>query len=122
MMAPLARAVVDAQSGKPVAGASVRLQYITGVENPPRCPIGDCEVLADPVAGRIPVYRVTTASDGSFDVRDIKPGDYDVAAVAPGYIQRYFGQDFGHMPEMPVHVNAGQSATSIEVRLEPAGR
>ena len=42
--------VVDAQSGKPVAGASVRLQYITGVENPPRCPIGDCEVLADPVA------------------------------------------------------------------------
>jgi len=113
--------VVDAQSGKPVAGASVRLQYITGVENPPRCPIGDCEVLADPVAGRIPVYRVTTASDGSFDVRDIKPGDYDVAAVAPGYIQRYFGQTSDNMPETPVHVNAGQSATSIEVRLEPAG-
>ena len=65
---------------------------------------------------------MTTASDGSFDVRDIKPGDYDVAAVAPGYIQRYFGQTSDNMPEMPVHVNAGQSATSIEVRLEPAGR
>jgi beta-lactamase regulating signal transducer with metallopeptidase domain len=113
--------VVDAGSGNPVAGASVRLQYITGVENPPRCPIGDCEVLADPVAGRIPVYRATTAADGSFDVRGIKPGDYDVAAVAPGYIQRYFGQTSDDMPEMPVHVNAGQSATSIEVRLEPAG-
>ena len=53
--------VVDASSGKPVAGASVRAQYITGIENPPRCPIGDCEVLVDPLAGRIPVYRITTA-------------------------------------------------------------
>jgi beta-lactamase regulating signal transducer with metallopeptidase domain len=113
--------VVDAMSGQPVAGASVRLQYITGVENPPRCPIGDCEVLADPVAGRIPVYRATTAADGSFDVRGIKPGDYDVAAVAPGYIQRYFGQTSDDMPEVPVHVAARQSATAIEVRLERAG-
>ena len=113
--------VVDARSGKPVAGASVRAQFITGIENPPRCPIGDCEDLVDPSAGRIPVYRVTTAADGSFDVRGVKPGDYDVAAVAPGYMQRYFGQTSDDMPEVPVHVAAGQSATAIEVRLEPAG-
>src|SRR5688572_23212033 len=113
--------VVDALSGKPVAGASVRAQFISGIENPPRCPIGDCEVLVDPIAGRIPVYRVTTAADGSFDVRGVKPGDYDVAAVAPGYIQRYFGQTSDNMPEMPVRVAAGQSVTAIEVRLEPAG-
>jgi beta-lactamase regulating signal transducer with metallopeptidase domain len=119
--AVLSGRVVDGRSGKPVVGASVRAQYITGVENPPRCPIGDCEVLLDPVAGRIPVYRATTAADGSFDVRGVKPGDYDVAAVAPGYIQRYFGQISDDMPEMPVHVEAGQRATSIEVRLEPAG-
>src|SRR5688572_16162313 len=112
--------VVVALSGKPVAGASVRAQFISGIENPPRCPIGDCEVLVDPIAGRIPVYRVTTAADGSFDVRGVKPGDYDVAAVAPGYIQRHFGQTSDNMPEMPVRV-AGPSATSIEVRLEPAG-
>ena len=113
--------VVDAGSGKPVAGASVRAQYITGIENPPRCPIGDCEVLVDPLAGRIPVYRVTTAADGSFDVRGIEPGDYDVAAVAPGYFQRYFGQTSDDMPEVPVRVAAGQSATSIEIRLASAG-
>jgi len=113
--------VVDAQSGKPVTGASVRVQYVTGVENPPRCPIGDCEVLVDPIAGRIPVHRVTTTADGRFEVRGMKPGDYEVAAVAPGYIQRYFGQTSDDMPEMPVHVAAGQSATAIEVRLEPAG-
>ena len=113
--------VIDAISGKPVAGASVRAQYITGIENPPRCPIGDCEVLVDPRAGRIPVYRVTTAADGSFDIRGIKPGDYDVAAVAPGYSQRYFGQTSDVMPEVPVRVAAGQSATSIEIRLTGAG-
>ena len=78
-------------------------------------------LIHDPVAGRIPVYRATTAADGSFDVRGIKPGDYDVAAVAPGYIQRYFGQTSNDMPEVPVHVNAGQSATAIEVRIEPVG-
>jgi hypothetical protein len=113
--------VVDARSGKPIAGASVRAQYITGVENPPRCPIGNCEDLVDPAVGRIPVYRVTTAADGSFDVRGMKPGDYDVAAAAPGYIQRHFGQTSDDMPETPVRVAAGQSATSIEVRLQPAG-
>jgi hypothetical protein len=51
----------------------------------------------------------------------MKPGDYDVAAVAPGYIQRYFGQTSDNMPEMPVRLEAGQSATAIEVRIEPAG-
>src|SRR5688572_20823439 len=112
--------VVDARTGKPVAGASVRAQYVTGVENPPRCPIGDCEFIADRNAGRISVYRVTTAADGSFDVRGVKPGDYEVAAVAPGYMQRYFGQTSDDMPEVPVHVSAGQSATAIEIRLEPA--
>lgn len=113
--------VVDARSGQPVAGASVRVQYVTGVENPPRCPIGDCEFIVDPIAGRIPVHRVTTTVDGRFEVRGMKPGDYEVAAVAPGYIQRYFGQTSDDMPEVPVHVAAGQSATAIEVRLEPAG-
>jgi beta-lactamase regulating signal transducer with metallopeptidase domain len=113
--------VVDATSGKPIAGASVRAQYITGVENPTRCPIGDCEEVVDPVVGPIPVYRVTTAADGSFDVRGMEPGDYDVAAVAPGYIQRYFGQTSDDMPEVPVRVAVGQTATSIEVRIEPAG-
>jgi beta-lactamase regulating signal transducer with metallopeptidase domain len=113
--------VVDARTGTPIVGASVRVQYVTGIENPPRCPIGDCEVLVDPIAGPIPVHRVTTTVDGRFEVRGMKPGDYEVAAVAPGYIQRYFGQTSDDMPEVPVHVAAGQSATAIEVRLEPAG-
>jgi beta-lactamase regulating signal transducer with metallopeptidase domain len=52
--------IVDARSGQPIAGASVRAQYITGVENPTRCPIGDCEYIVDRVAGKIAFHRITT--------------------------------------------------------------
>ena len=113
--------VVDAATGRALAGASVRAQYITGVENPTKCPIGDCESVADPVAGRIPNYRITTGPDGRFTVHGVKSGDYLVAAVAPGYVQGYFGEISRDMPEIPVHVSPGEAAPSIDVRLEPAG-
>lgn len=113
--------VLDAATGNPVSGASVRAQYITGVENPTRCPIGDCEDIVNGAAGPIPIYRVTTDSDGRFDVRGMKPGDYLVAAVAPGYVQGYFGKTAADLPEMPVHVAAGLRPSSIDVRLERAG-
>ena len=113
--------VVDARSGQPVPGASVRAQYVTGIENPTKCPIGDCEDIQDGDAGRIPMYRATTSADGHFNITDVKAGDYLVAAVAPGYVQRYFGETSNDMPEMSVHVAAGQRTASIDVRLEPAG-
>ena len=113
--------VVDARSGQPVAGASVRAQYITGVENPTKCPIGDCEEVGDRVVGRIPIYRITAGNDGRFTIPNVKPGDYLVAATAPGYVQRYFGQTTDDMPEVSVNVAPGQSAQPIAIRLEPAG-
>ena len=93
---------------KPVAGASVRAQYITGVENPTKCPIGDCEDVTDRAAGRIPIYRVTADADGRFDIRGMKPGDYLVAAVGARLRSALFRTDVGDMPEMPVHVAAGE--------------
>jgi beta-lactamase regulating signal transducer with metallopeptidase domain len=113
--------VVDAATGNSVASASVRAQYITGVENPTRCPIGDCEDSVNSASGPIPIYRVTTDGDGRFDIRGMKPGDYLVAAVAPGYVQGYFGKTSADLPEMPVHVAAGLRTSSIDVRLERAG-
>ena len=86
-----------------------------------KCPIGDCEIVVDRAAGRIPIYRITAGADGRFNIPGVKPGDYLVAAVAPGYVQRYFGQTSDDMPEMSVHVAAGERAPSIDVRLEPAG-
>jgi protocatechuate 3,4-dioxygenase beta subunit len=112
--------VVDAGTGNALSGASVRAQYITGVENPTRCPIGDCEDV-NSAAGPIPIYRVTADADGRFDIRGMKPGDYLVAAVAPGYVQGYFGKTSADRPELPVHVAAGIRPSSIDVRLERAG-
>jgi beta-lactamase regulating signal transducer with metallopeptidase domain len=113
--------VVDARSGRPVAGASVRAQYTTGVEHPTKCPIGDCEDIVDPVAGRVVMYRATTGSDGHFAIPDMRPGDYLVAATAPGYVQRYFGETANDTPEASVRVAAGQRTPSIDVPLERAG-
>ena len=113
--------VVDARSDQPIAGASVRAQYVTGVENPTKCPIGDCEDVLDPVAGRISIYRATTGRDGHFSMPDMRAGEYLVAATAPGYMQRYFGETSNDTPETSVRVAAGQRTPSIEIRLDAAG-
>ena len=61
--------------------------------------------------GTHPCHRVTTASDGSFDARHqagrLRRGSGGTR-VYPALLRRT-----SNMPEMPVHVNAGQSATSI---------
>jgi len=113
--------IIDARSGQPIAGARVRAQYITGVENPPKCPIGTCEDVVDRVAGRLSVYHATAGIDGRFSMPNMKAGDYLVAAAASGYVQRYFGETSNDTPETSVHVAAGQSTASIDLRLEPAG-
>ena len=113
--------VIDARSGRPVAGASVRAQYVTGVENPTKCPIGACEDVVDPIAGRVVMYRATTGPDGHFAIPKMRAGDYLVAATASGYVQRYFGESSNDTPETSVHVAAGQRTPSIDVPLELAG-
>jgi beta-lactamase regulating signal transducer with metallopeptidase domain len=113
--------VVDARSGRPIAGARVRAQYITGSVNPPKCPIGDCEDILDPVAGRLFVYRATTGRDGHFSISNVRTGDYLVAATAPGYVQRFFGETSNDTPETSLHVAPGQRTPSIDIPLELAG-
>jgi beta-lactamase regulating signal transducer with metallopeptidase domain len=113
--------VLDARSGRPIVSARVRAQYVTGVENPTKCPIGTCEDVIDPVAGRISVYRATTGRDGHFTIPDMRAGDYLVAATASGYVQRYFGETANDTPETSVHVAVGQRTPSVDIRLEEAG-
>lgn len=113
--------VVDARTGQPVAGAAVRAQYVTGVANPPRCRIGDCEDIFDRIAGRLTVYRATTGRDGHFSIPNMRAGDFLVAATAAGYVQRYFGETTTDTPETSVHIAPGQRSPSIEVALELAG-
>lgn len=113
--------VVNARTGEAVAGAAVRAQFITGVENPTRCGIGDCEDVNDRTAGAVPVYRATTSATGRFEFTGIRAGEYFVDAVAPGYAQRSHGQTSQDLPEIPVYVAPGSAPGSVDVRLEPAG-
>jgi len=112
--------VIDAQSGAPVSGASVYAQYITGIENPIPCGIDDC-TSTDKAGEPVPMYRQSTGSDGRFEIRGVRQGEYFVGATAPGYIRRHFGQTSGDMPEVTVGVSAGQAASAVDIRLERAG-
>jgi hypothetical protein len=112
--------VIDAQTGSPVVGARVQAQFVTGVGNPIPCAIDDCHSL-DATGEPAPMYRQSTGSGGRFEIRGVKPGEYWVAATAPGYILRHFGQTSGDMPEITVRVSAGQTASAVDIRLERAG-
>jgi hypothetical protein len=88
--------IVDALSGRPVAGANYE---ITGPE--------------DSALGRTDV-------NGRFETRPIKAGTYTMSARARGYVIGWYGQKespFG----APIDVRAGRVASGIEIRMQAAG-
>jgi hypothetical protein len=108
---------------KPFAGASVRLQYNHRRRQPPRCPIGDCEVLADPYAGRIPVYRVTTAAGWQLRCARIKARELTTWPAVAHLVQseRYSDK---HRTTCPAACacERRQSATAIKFGSNLRGR
>ena len=88
--------IVDAQSGRPVAGASYE---ITGPEDSALGQAGD---------------------DGRFETRPIKAGTYTMSARAKGYVMGWYGpkeSPFG----APIDVRAGRVSSGIEIRMQAAG-
>jgi beta-lactamase regulating signal transducer with metallopeptidase domain len=88
--------IVDAQSGRPVAGANYE---ITGPE--------------DSALGQ-------TGDDGRFETRPIKAGTYTLSARAKGYVIGWYGQQelaYG----TPIDVRAGRVSSGIEIRMRAAG-
>jgi beta-lactamase regulating signal transducer with metallopeptidase domain len=88
--------IVDAQSGRPVAGANYE---ITGPE--------------DSALGK-------TGDDGRFETRPVKAGTYTMSARAKGYVMGWYGQresPFG----APIDVRAGRVSSGIEIRMQAAG-
>jgi beta-lactamase regulating signal transducer with metallopeptidase domain len=88
--------IVDAQSGRPVAGASYE---ITGPE--------------DSVLGQ-------AGDDGRFETRPIKAGTYTMSARAKGYVMGWFGpreSPFG----APIDVRAGRISGGIDVKMHASG-
>ena len=87
--------IVDAQSGRPIAGATYE---ITGPE--------------DSASG-------TTDDNGRFETRPIKAGTYTMVARAKGYVWGGYGAlrvtPFG----APIDVRAGRVSSGIDIRLSP---
>ena len=87
---------MDAQSGRPIAGASYE---ITGPE--------------DSASG-------TTDDNGRFETRPIKAGTYTMVARAKGYVWGGYGAldtPFG----APIDVRAGRVSSGIDIRLSASG-
>ena len=88
--------IVDAQSGRPVAGASYE---ITGPE--------------DSVLGQ-------SGDDGRFETRPIKAGTYTMSARAKGYVMGWYGpreSAFG----APIDVRAGRVSSGIDIKMYASG-
>ena len=88
--------IVDAQSGKPIAGAGYE---ISGTE--------------DSAFGQ-------TDEQGRFQTRPIKAGTYTMVARAKGYVWGGYGgreAPFG----APIDVRSGRVATGIDIKLQAAG-
>ena len=88
--------IVDAQSGRPVAGATYE---ITAPED----------------------YAEGTADDdGRFETRPIKAGTYTISARATGYVTGWYGSResaFGS----PIDVRAGRVSSSIDIKMYASG-
>jgi protocatechuate 3,4-dioxygenase beta subunit len=96
--------VTDAQTGRPIAGAEVRL--VTGVSAFPErnVPVGWPQRTFPK-----PPYSATTDTSGRFTIEGVRPGPYRVGASAEGYANHELGQ---RSPDRPVGVRVDVTADS----------
>lgn len=86
----LAGAVVDKGTGKPVAGAKLKLRILRGAQGGP---------------------DITADNNGKWAVLGIAAGNWNIDIEAPGYQVRQIG---------PVSLGEGQRLPPIKIELEPA--
>ena len=89
--------VVDARSGRPVAGATVE---ITGAEGS---------------------RTASTNEEGRYEVTRLEPGEYRIQTRARGYIPAQYGQRDVSELGSQLDVRGGRYTTGINLRIEPAG-
>ena len=63
------------------------------------------------------IRRTQTDSAGRYEVGDLPPGEYSIAASKTGYISRRFGQSREGRPGRAVRVEAAQAVEDVDIAL-----
>ena len=93
--------IVSAENGQPLARARVTL-------------------LSAVTPGR-PLMTTSTNSQGNYDLRDVPPGSYFVAAARSGYLELQYGQRRARERGLSVEVKQGESIGRIDIALARGG-
>ena len=91
--------VVEANSARPVAGATVQAMGPDGAA------------------------ETRTNDDGRYEMGGLKPGSYTVAVRAKGFVQAYYGKSGATLMDFGAQVTAtgGRITSGLDVRLQQAG-
>ena len=110
--------VVDADSGRGVAGALVTL----GPPALPAAPIGELLEARPPAPPFSPtplagVRRTLTANDGRFLFRDLSKGRFSIYVTSPRHVAGAYGQVRPQGPAQPIELGDGAKLGGVTVKL-----
>ena len=89
--------LIDAATGRPVAGAIV--------------------TLGGPSAPGLQAARILTGNDGRFVFRDLRRGEHTITATKPGYADGAHGRNRAGGPSVPLTLNDNERVGDIVIRL-----
>lgn len=80
-------------------------------------PLRDAAVTLYTVGARGSPLTVATNAGGQYEIRNVSPGRYSLAASHPGYVRTEYGQQGGNGPGRLLALSPGQTASHISFRL-----
>jgi hypothetical protein len=85
-------------------------------------PVEGAHVELRRVDGSAPVlYSTSTASDGSFELSNVRPGEYRFEAAHTGYLPFEFGQRGMKGAGIPLDLTSGQNLNDTRIEMTLAG-
>jgi hypothetical protein len=97
--------VTNAVTGELVRKATINFQFLSG----------------KPSQGILEGYTATSASDGSFKVDSIEPGDYQVIGTRQGYLRTELGQKSTLDTGIILSLKPADKKTGVTLTLIPQG-
>src|SRR5437762_4641956 len=107
--------VVRIGTGEPIPRASVTLIKVSAV-----APALPQQPAQTPPPQPVLIPAVTTDEKGKFQIRDIDPGSYRVAAARNGFARQEYGQRSFNRSGTILTIRAGQQMQDVSFKLTPA--